>query len=102
VPDLGKGLGRNAPHLTDDAWRHQLQRRTAFHPAAKMNSFGKSVSSKVGSNGWLLRAGLSRGAVQMPAQLRRGAAARAPAPQVDGQLAGQRHGDFLFERRAVF
>jgi len=38
LPDVGSRFGRNAPHLTDDpAWRDQLQRRAAFHPAAKFS-----------------------------------------------------------------
>ena len=39
---LGSAFGRNAPHLTDDPSPDQLQRRAAFHPAAKINHSGKS------------------------------------------------------------
>src|SRR5262245_9309523 len=37
-----------------------------------------------------------------PAQFGGGGPAGAPAPEVDGQLSGQGHGRFLFERGAVF
>ena len=37
-----------------------------------------------------------------PAQFGGGGPAGAPAPQVNGQLAGQRYGDFLFQRGPVF
>jgi len=43
----GNRFGRNAPHLTDDVSRHQLQRRAAFHPAAKSIRSGKSSSKSV-------------------------------------------------------
>ena len=45
-PDWGKGLGRNAPHLTEDASRHQLQRRAAFHPAAKIERHWENLNAK--------------------------------------------------------
>ena len=41
VPDWGKPRGRNAPHLTDDSSPNQRQRRTAFHPAAKIEFIWK-------------------------------------------------------------
>jgi hypothetical protein len=42
VLDWGSRFGRNAPHLTDDRLApDQLQRRAAFHPAAKSDSLWK-------------------------------------------------------------
>jgi hypothetical protein len=44
VLDLGRAFGWNAPHLTDDPLPDQLQRRAAFHPAAKSFYSGKAFS----------------------------------------------------------
>ena len=78
----------HAPHLTAGHLdRVQLQRRAAGHPAAKSLLSGSS-SNRVG------------GLVSHQSELGQGTAAGAPAPQVHGQLPGQRHHRFLAERRA--
>jgi len=107
VPDLGKGLGRNAPHLTDDSPAEPAAAPDCVPPCGQSelrweNPFVMWWRVK-GSRGRLLRGSrFVLRAFHRPAQLGCGAAAGAPAPQVDGQLPGQGHGDFLFERRAVF